>query len=156
MLFTFILDKTKELPDLTEFFQLVMPIKLKSVKANRTKIELIEYAAEKAIMSEEIMSSMFTYLAENLKDPRTAADAGIALIDLCENCSGFVIKNFESFLELRQQFENNDDLVIGLAVAIAHDRQTQARERYLALLCTPFAERIVKYMDMWDNDQVKL
>jgi hypothetical protein len=56
---------------------------------------------------------------------------------------------------VREKFEDNDDLIIGLAVAIAYDQHTPARERYLAQLCTPFAERIVKYMGMWDQDQVK-
>lgn len=93
------IDPLEYRPDLTEFFKVVMPIKFDIVKFNRTKIELIDYTSDKAIVSDEIMSLMFNYLAENMLNPRLVQENGEALITLCQNWSSFVIRNFDSFLE---------------------------------------------------------
>lgn len=92
-------DPLEYRPDLTEFFKVVMTVKFDIVKFNRTKIELIDYTSDKAIVSDEIMSQMFNYLAENLLNPRLVQENGEALITLCQNWSSFVIRNFDSFLE---------------------------------------------------------
>ena len=44
--------------------------------------------------------------------------------------------------------------MIALAVAIAYDKQAALRERYLAQLCAPFAERIIKNADLPDTETV--
>lgn len=46
--------------------------------------------------------------------------------------------------------------MIALAVAIANDKQAALRERYLAQLCAPFAERIVKNADIPDAETVNI
>ena len=86
-------------PDLSDFFQTAMLLKFGAVKFNRTKIELLEFTAERAIVNEEIMLSMFNYLAESIGQPRLKYYTGDALIKLCQYWSPFVIKNFESFLK---------------------------------------------------------
>lgn len=93
------IDPLEYRPDLTEFFKVVMPIKFENIKFNRTKIELVDYTSDKATVSDEIMSLMFNYLAENLLNPRLVQENGEALITLCQNWSNFVIRNFDSFIE---------------------------------------------------------
>lgn len=55
---------------------------------------------------------------------------------------------------MRNKFEGNDELIIALAVAIAYDKQAALRERYLAQLCAPFAERILKAAELPDTETV--
>ena len=56
---------------------------------------------------------------------------------------------------MRTKYEENDNLVIALAVAIAHDNVTGNRERSLAQLCKPFATRIVQNAEL-DSDNTVL
>lgn len=84
---------------MNQFFQIVMLLEVNGIKYNRTKIQLIEYAAKRLVLNEETMSKMFYYLAQNLANPRLEDEAGETLVTLCEYWSGFVIKNFDNFLE---------------------------------------------------------
>ncbi len=45
---------------------------------------------------------------------------------------------------MRTTYEDNDNLIIALAIAVARDDVSGNRERSLALLCKPFATRIVQ------------
>jgi len=85
-----------------------MSLKLNSTKFNRTKIALIEVASTRLILDDAIMTEMFKYLAENLRDERLIDDVGEALICVCGCWSNFVIKNFESFLECKKHFPSKN------------------------------------------------
>lgn len=86
---------------LNQFFQTVMLLELDCIKYNRTKLQLIEFAAKRLIVNEEIMSKMFFFSAQHLSNERLEEDAGEAIITMCEYWSSFVIKNFDSFLECK-------------------------------------------------------
>jgi len=46
-------------------------------------------------------------------------------------------------------------LIIALAIAIAYDTESGNRERLLAQLCKPFAQRIVEYAEQEGSDTVR-
>jgi len=116
---------------------------------------LIACASKRLIVNEEIMSKMFYFLAQNLSNARLEYEAGDTLITMCDYWSSFVIKNFDNFLELREKFEYNSDLIIALAIAIAYDTESGNRERFLAQLCKPFATRIEEYAAQEGSDTDK-
>jgi len=139
-----------------QFFQVVMLLEISSIKFNKTKIQLIEVTSKRLIVNEEIMSKMFYFLAQNLSNHKLEDEAGESLITMCDYWSSFVIKNFDNFLELRSKFEYNNDLIIALAIAIAYDTESGNRERLLAQLCKPFAQRIVEYAEQEGSDTDKV
>jgi len=56
---------------------------------------------------------------------------------------------------VRTKYEENDNLIIALAVAVAHDDVSGNRERSLAQLCKPFATRIVQNAELENSSTVK-
>ena len=57
---------------------------------------------------------------------------------------------------VRTKYEDNDNLIIALAAAIAYDEGSGNRERYLAQLCKPFATRIVQNAQLENSNTVNL
>ncbi len=93
----------QEVDSLNQFFQTVMLLEIDCIKYNRTKLQLIEFAAKRLVISDEVMSKMFFFTAQHLANERLEEDAGETIITMCEYWGAFVIKNFDSFLECKSE-----------------------------------------------------
>ena len=86
-----------------DFFDVMIQVKVHHVKYRRTRDQLVAYMSEHAkLKNNEVLGSIFTFLAEDLADKTTTEAAGNALISLCQEFSGFVVENFEKFLACKK------------------------------------------------------